>query len=293
MEIKEDGRGRLIAGSLCSRWSPTKMPNIEMDIPNKPSMHKARWRWWAYLVLINQDVVWSGIVGSLASKTAHHHTSASPAMELLFNLSIELLIFGVIFGLAFFLTRVSIEDLLLQWRGVIRPVWQGIFYAVALLLAIPVLIMLMLFVLRILGVLAPGQMMDIFAAGRRGTDRLLDSSALRHDRIFFWLALTLVSFVFAGFREELWRSAFFVGARALWPQTFKSRLGQVAVVALAAAMFGFGHALQGSVAVLNAGLIGFVLGLIILSHRSIWPAVIAHGLCDAVAIAMNAYSHGS
>jgi membrane protease YdiL (CAAX protease family) len=63
------------------------------------------------------------------------------------------------------------------------------------------------------------------------------------------------------------------------------------VAAFAAVVFGFGHTLQGSLAVLHAGLMGFGFGLIIIFHRSIWPAVIAHGLFDAISFALIAYDH--
>jgi membrane protease YdiL (CAAX protease family) len=51
-------------------------------------------------------------------------------------------------------------------------------------------------------------------------------------------------------------------------------------------VFGFGHLGMGLIAVLFAGLIGFGLGLIMVSHRSIWPVVIAHGMFDATSLAL-------
>ena len=96
----------------------------------------------------------------------------------------------------------------------------------------------------------------------------------------------MVSFGVAGLREELWRSAFLAGLRALWPQRFGSRAGQIAAVAIAAIVFGFGHLGMGLLAVLFAGLLGFGLGLIMVFHRSIWPAVIAHGMFDATSLAL-------
>jgi membrane protease YdiL (CAAX protease family) len=35
-----------------------------------------------------------------------------------------------------------------------------------------------------------------------------------------------------------------------------------------------------------AGLLGFGLGVIMILHRSIWPAVIAHGMFDATSLAL-------
>lgn len=39
------------------------------------------------------------------------------------------------------------------------------------------------------------------------------------------------------------------------------------------------------IAAVGAGILGLLLGFIIVLHRSIWPAVIAHGLFDATTLA--------
>jgi membrane protease YdiL (CAAX protease family) len=43
---------------------------------------------------------------------------------------------------------------------------------------------------------------------------------------------------------------------------------------------------MGALAAVAAGLIGIFLGIILIIHRSIWPAVIAHGLFDATTFAL-------
>ncbi|MGH7967362.1 MAG: CPBP family intramembrane glutamic endopeptidase, partial [Limisphaerales bacterium] len=110
---------------------------------------------------------------------------------------------------------------------------------------------------------------------------LVDVNALRRNPIYFWLTITLVSFVLAGFREELWRSGVLAGLRGVWPGAFASTSGQIAAAALAAVVFGLGHLAQGWLAACGAGLLGLGLGIIMVVHRSIWPAVIAHGAFDA------------
>ena len=267
-----------------------RLRNTRMKAANPKTNVIPRWRWWAYFILINLEVVWSGISGLLFLGSAHQATKASPSLKLLFTCSLQMVVFGITFGLAVFLSHVSVEELRLRWRGIIRPFWQGAAYAVALPFVIWFLIEFMFRILASLGLVAPFQMIDIAAASQRGGERLISSSALQHDRLFFWLCVTLVSFVFAGLREELWRSAFFAGVKALFPQTFESPLGQVWVVVLAAIVFGFAHSLMGPLAVLNAGLGGLGFGLIMLVHRSIWPAVIAHGLMDAVNMAITAHA---
>jgi membrane protease YdiL (CAAX protease family) len=104
---------------------------------------------------------------------------------------------------------------------------------------------------------------------------------VRNDPVYFLLLLTMISFVVAGLREELWRSAFLAGLRAITPRHFTSIRGQIAAVAIVAVVFGVGHLAMGPVAAFMAGLLGFGLGIIMVLHRSIWPAVIAHGFFDA------------
>ena len=43
---------------------------------------------------------------------------------------------------------------------------------------------------------------------------------------------------------------------------------------------------MGALAAVAAGLIGIFLGIILIIHRSIWPAVIASGLFDATIFAL-------
>jgi membrane protease YdiL (CAAX protease family) len=54
----------------------------------------------------------------------------------------------------------------------------------------------------------------------------------------------------------------------------------------AAVVFGAGHLTQGFLAVGLTGLLGLGLGVIIVAHRSIWPAVLAHGFFNATSLAL-------
>jgi membrane protease YdiL (CAAX protease family) len=49
---------------------------------------------------------------------------------------------------------------------------------------------------------------------------------------------------------------------------------------------------MGPMAALLAGALGVGLGLIMVLHRSIWPAVIAHGFFDATSMALLPYAMG-
>ena len=57
-------------------------------------------------------------------------------------------------------------------------------------------------------------------------------------------------------------------------------------VALIAVVFGAAQINMGLYAAIIAGLLGLMLGLIIVWHKSIWPAVFAHGFIDATSFAI-------
>ena len=57
-------------------------------------------------------------------------------------------------------------------------------------------------------------------------------------------------------------------------------------VALIAIVFGFAHLGYGLIAVPVTALLGFCLGAIMVAHKSIWPAVMAHGFFDATTFAL-------
>ena len=57
-------------------------------------------------------------------------------------------------------------------------------------------------------------------------------------------------------------------------------------MAIIAVVFGAMHLRMGVLAAVGAGVLGLFLGLIIVLHKSIWPAVIAHGLFDATTLAL-------
>jgi membrane protease YdiL (CAAX protease family) len=71
------------------------------------------------------------------------------------------------------------------------------------------------------------------------------------------------------------------GLNALFPRRFAGFRGQLRAVIIAAVLFGLGHTAQGWGAVGITAILGVGLGAIMVWHRSIWDAVIAHGFFDA------------
>jgi membrane protease YdiL (CAAX protease family) len=79
--------------------------------------------------------------------------------------------------------------------------------------------------------------------------------------------------------------------KALWPEIFGDREGQIAAIIIIAIVFGLGHLAYGALPAAMAVLVGFALGLIMIVHRSIWPAVVAHGFFDATTFALLRFLH--
>jgi membrane protease YdiL (CAAX protease family) len=251
--------------------------------PTKSAVSRGRWR--IHLFLITAYILAVGFLG-LGRRGTHAAVLSRTAGGLLLVCVLELLAFGFIFGLACFASRATRGDLLLRWQGKLKPVLWGAGYSVALRLAVALLVIAMGIGLIASHIMTPDSLKAFVSTNRPSVETLVDVAAMRNDPVYFWLTLTVVSFVVAGLREELWRSAFLAGMRALWPQRFGSRAGQVLAVIICSIIFGLGHLAMGPLAACFAGFLGVGLGLIMIFHGSIWPAVIAHGLFDATSMAM-------
>jgi membrane protease YdiL (CAAX protease family) len=243
-----------------------------------------RWRWWVHLILIGGYIV-PRIALSLQFPRHQPDLSHSTA-GLLAVCALEVVIFALVFALACRASRPSREELFLVWR----PGWWvlplGIGYSIAIRLAAGMVIFLIVFVLVGSHTVTLASAQEFMTAKRPDVEQLVDLEAMRQHRAYFWLTLTLVSFVVAGLREEMWRAGTLAGLRALWPRAFDSLGGQITAVALIAILFGAGHLPLGVIGAVVAGLLGLFLGIIMVAHRSIWPAVIAHGFVDATTFAL-------
>lgn len=244
-----------------------------------------RRRWWVHLILIFAYLVPVAVLG-WERRGGHQPALSHTPGGLLLVCAMNLLLFALVFGLAVMTSRASRDDLWLRWRRGFWPVPLGIGYAVALRVALGIVMAGLGIALIVTHAMTPESLREFATTNRPDVGAIVDVSAMRENPVYFWLALTAVSFVLGGLREELWRSAFLAALRTLWPKHFGSRAGQIAAVAVVAVVFGFGHLRMGPIAALMAGLLGFGLGVIMVLHRSIWPAVIAHGMFDATSLAL-------
>jgi hypothetical protein len=58
---------------------------------------------------------------------------------------------------------------------------------------------------------------------RPRTEAVVDAGARTSDPVYFVLALTWISFVVAGLREELWRAGMLAAVQANYPGVFSGR----------------------------------------------------------------------
>ncbi len=65
----------------------------------------------------------------------------------------------------------------------------------------------------------------------------------------------------------------------------RTRSAWVVGLVLVTGLFGFGHSYQGIAGMMDTGIHGLVLGILYLaSGRNLWASIIAHGVCDTIAI---------
>lgn len=244
----------------------------------------SRWRWWVHLVLIGGYFI-PGI--PLALLHVRHRPSLTSSVHgLLIVCGAEILLFSIVFALGWLASRASMEELLLNWRPGWAVIPLGIGYSIAIRVAIAILASGVVFLLLATGLVSAEFLKQFFIHSRPDVERLVDVSTMRNDPAYFWLTVTLSSLVVAGLREEIWRAGTLAAMKALWPTIFTDRDGQIAAVAVIAIVFGMAHLAMGLLAAALAILLGFFLGVIMVVHRSIWPAVFAHGFFDAATFAM-------
>ena len=235
-----------------------------------------RWRWWLHVILLGILPVIVGVMGYLG----RHRTIAllpPTAAGLLQVCLLEMGFFAVVFAVAWLISRANAQQMLLPWRDGVMPLLLGFAGSIALRLLVMVLLMPIAIVWLLLNGKGASQLQQM----RPGTEHLLDATALVRSPVYFVLCLTLVSFVVAGLREELWRAGLLAGFKALFPRQFETWRGRVIAVAVVSLLFGSGHTVQGWLGVCATTLLGMGLGAIMLWRRSIWEAVIAHGFFDA------------
>ena len=259
---------------------------IPVDPPSPPPLPPQvnRRRWWIHFILIGG--YFAAVIPFAAFGQPRHPTLFNNTQTLLLVSAFELVFFSIVFGLAWLASRASVDDLLLRWRQGWWTIPLGIGYSVAMRIALGLLVVVVVTILMATKVLDQKTVESFSTNVRTPVERMVNVSAMQHDSAYFWLTITLASFGVAGLREELWRSGTLAAMRRLWPNKFGTRNGQIGAVALIAILFGLAHLSLGIIAAAMAGVLGLLLGIIMVVHKSIWPAVIAHGMFDATSFAL-------
>ena len=261
--------------------TPPPLPTLEPTLPVKPV---SRIRWGIHLAIMASLPLIAGFAGraSRGNEPALTHT----ARGVIIVCAVELLFFAIPFGLAWLASRATKDDLLLRWRPGYWVAPLGALYSVAIRMGAGIVMIIVVMIAMLSSAASKADVQNFVQVNRPQVEKLVDLHAMSASPAYFWLNVILVSFVIGGLREELWRSSFLAGLRSLWPRIFGSNRGGIAGAAVAAFFFGAGHYPQGIMAAALISVVGFLLGVIMTLHRSVWPSVVAHGLFDAATLAL-------
>ena len=251
-----------------------------MDATTDPAAKPiARWRWWVHLALFAACPLVAVVRPAVAEGSAAQPLLPSTVSGLLEASFVNMAAFGIVVALAWLFSRATSGDLLLAWRGGIRPIFLGAAYSVLLRVVLFVLVMTVM----VGWIMARGPAEAQAAAEklRPETSNLIASSALTGNPVYLALCLTLISFVVAGLREEVWRVGMMAGILKILEPRLTGRPAEVVAVFVSSALFGLAHLTQGWGGVLLTGVLGLGFGLMMVFHRSVWEAVFAHGFFDA------------
>jgi membrane protease YdiL (CAAX protease family) len=249
-----------------------------------PEKRVSKLRWWIHLLIMASLPIVAGTAGAAAhgKGPALGHS----ALALLKISAFELLFFGIFFAAAWVFSRASKDELLLRWRPGPLVLPLGLIYSVAIRVITGIVTAFVTVIVMASTHATTAQVQSFAEAHRPKVETLIDVEAMSRNPAYFWLNVILVSFLVGGLREEIWRSSFIAGLRALWPRAFDSESGGILAAGIAALFFGVGHLPQGWMTAAMIAVVGFLLGVIMTLHRSIWPSVIAHGFFDAASMAL-------
>ncbi len=252
-------------------------PSLPPPLPVAP----VKWRWWIHLLILASYVLIPWLIGLFGSQMPEGPVLSPQVGPLLTIVFLQLGIFFIFFGVAWLVSKASLDALLLRWRSGFWPILYGFLGSMALRIAIAILVMIVAIpYMRIT------QDTNALKNLRPNLDHLMDQRALVESPAYLIINMSLVSFVLAGFREELWRAGMLAALAKIFPRQFSNRKGQVVAVSIVAVVFGLAHFPQGVGGVVLTGLLGVGLGLIMVWRQSIWEAVFAHGFFDASTFAM-------
>lgn len=257
---------------------PSPLPELPPVLGPEPRI--AGWRRAVGLLLLAGYVTVPAI---MAGSRSPDDEAVLPGTvpRLLMVCGLELGLFTICFALALWLGKLPRRHLLLRWP---RTWWlwpRAVGWSLALRLAVGFLLGAVLVIWQ----MTSGTALQNLDQFRPKVEAMVNVDALR-DPLYLFLSLTLVSFVLAGAREELWRAAMIGFLGESFPRLFGGKWGPWLAVFPVALLFGLAHLTQGWMGVAATGVLGIGLGVVMLLHRSVWDAVLAHGFFNATTFAI-------
>jgi membrane protease YdiL (CAAX protease family) len=247
---------------------------------SRPGGMQSRWR--IHLSLLTLYPLSVGLLAALGSSNREGPMLRPDVPVLCSAVLAEMGVFGFFFVLAWLASRVTAEQLFLRsWNGV-RALWRGLVWSVGLRLVVSAVVG----GLAVIGLIVGDSNQEFLRELRPQHEELVDAQALTTNPAYLVLNLTVVSFLLAGFREELWRAGMLAGFAVLFPQSFATMRGKAIAIGLTAVVFGLGHLMQGWGGVAMTTVLGVGLGVIMLRYRSLWDPALAHGCFNATTFAM-------
>jgi membrane protease YdiL (CAAX protease family) len=257
---------------------PVKPP---VDVtPVKAPSRVAHWRWWVATILIGSSPLLASLMGG-ARRSTEGPMLPKTVLGLLIFCAIQMAAFGVVWGIAWLFARPNRDELRMRLHNIWKAIGWGVIYSVGMRLAIALIAIYALVVLSLLGFDAK-ELTKLAQQSGEGAQKAFAPAMANTSLVYKFLMISLVSFVVAGLREELWRTFTLTGLQKICPQNWSVTQKNGVALVVSSVFFGLGHVYQGVTGVVLTTFLGLVLGGVVLRHKSIWPAVIAHGCFDAV-----------
>ena len=247
------------------------------DTPPVASRLTPRARWAFLLVALSWPTILAVIVGA----TAYQPHLPDTLPHLLRFMFLEFTLWGIIFAAGFRISGITASQLRVVVRNPLKTIALGFAWFVATRLSFTLVFWIILRWIDVTAIWATEEKIAAFT----------DFKNISHH-----LTISIISFgfaaVLAGVTEELWRAGMLAGIRFLFPN---ARLfPTILVVSL---LFAAGHLYQGWLGMLNALVLGIMLGSILVYRNSFWEAAIAHTMFDALSfgfailMALNIHSY--
>lgn len=257
------------------------------EISHRPA---ARWRWLLFTLIIGGYPLLATLnsVVAIGAKREVARLPDAPGL-LFFATLLELGIFGALWALGWVWTKPDREQLWVRTVGWRKTWGLGALYSLGLRVAIVVAVSIGALGAAIAG-FSPAEIQQFFQENNPNIESVVNAKKVLADPLYALLLTTWVSFVVAGLREELWRAATLRGLFELSPSGWSDSLRNSLAVGFSSLIFALGHLPQGWLACVLIFVVGNCLGAIVLVHRSIWPAVVAHGFFNALSFVAAGFS---